>query len=219
MESTAIATDDRAAYGYAEAAHYLRLPVGTLRGWIGTAGLVKLASDDGLSWNNLAELHVLQFIRKVHGISLQKVRLATEELSRRSGTEHPLLEPGFATDGIDLFVHDAIGPVNLSRGGQRAIREVVSLYLQRLGRDAAGRATHLFPFIAGARENDPRHVSINPGVSFGKPVIAGTGISTAVIAGRFAARDSIAELAVEYAVPPELIEDAIRWETPQKLAA
>ena len=49
-------------------------------------------------------------------------------------------------------------------------------------------------------------------IGFGKPVIAGTGISTAIIASRFNARESIAELAAEYDCPPQKIEEAIRWE-------
>ena len=60
---------------------------------------------------------------------------------------------------------------------------------------------------------------ISPVVSFGKPVLAGTGISTSVIVGRFNARDSIQDLAKEYSVSPAMLEDAIRWEMNQGKAA
>jgi uncharacterized protein (DUF433 family) len=43
-------------------------------------------------------------------------------------------------------------------------------------------------------------------------MIAGTGISTAVVASRFNARESIPDLASEYGVKPQQIEEAIRWE-------
>ena len=43
-------------------------------------------------------------------------------------------------------------------------------------------------------------------------MIAGTGISTAVVASRFNARESIDDLASEYGVKPRQIEEAIRWE-------
>jgi len=49
-------------------------------------------------------------------------------------------------------------------------------------------------------------------IAFGRPVLADTGISTAVIAGRFMADDSITDLAQEYAVEIGALEDAIRWE-------
>ena len=49
-------------------------------------------------------------------------------------------------------------------------------------------------------------------VGFGKPVIAGTAISTAIIASRFNARESITGLAEEYGCTPQQIEEAIRGE-------
>ena len=54
---------------------------------------------------------------------------------------------------------------------------------------------------------------MNPAVAFGKPVIAGTGISTGVIATRFHARESLGELAKEYALPEAKLEEAVRWES------
>jgi len=75
----------------------------------------------------------------------------------------------------------------------------------------------IYPFVMEPKPNEPRLILINPGVGFGKPVIAGTGISTAVVASRFNARESIDDLASEYGVKPQQIEEAIRWE--QKTAA
>lgn len=65
--------------------------------------------------------------------------------------------------------------------------------------------------------NEPKLIQITPVVGFGKPVIAGTGISTAVVASRFNGRESVPDLASEYGVSPQQIEEAIRWE--QKTAA
>jgi len=70
----------------------------------------------------------------------------------------------------------------------------------------------LYPFIARDDASEPKHVSISPTVSFGRPVLVGTGIATAVIAGRFVARDSVYDLAKEYGVNQQVLEDAIRWE-------
>src|SRR5437879_3683340 len=69
-----------------------------------------------------------------------------------------------------------------------------------------------FPFVVEPRSSEPKTIEINPLVGFGKPIIAGTGISTAIIASRFNARESIAELAEEYGCTPPQIEEAIRWE-------
>jgi len=73
------------------------------------------------------------------------------------------------------------------------------------------QAAH-YPFIVAEKASEPKSVSINPTVSFGKPVLAGTGISPSVIAGRFGARDSVEDLAREYGVTSVVLEDAIRWE-------
>jgi uncharacterized protein (DUF433 family) len=75
----------------------------------------------------------------------------------------------------------------------------------------------LYPFVMERTQNEPRLIQIDPAVGFGKPVIAGTGISTAVVASRFNARESIGDLASEYGVKPRQIEEAIRWE--QRTAA
>ena len=53
---------------------------------------------------------------------------------------------------------------------------------------------------------------IDPHVSFGRPVLVGTGIPTAVIAERYKAGESIDELAGDYGRGPSEIEEAIRCE-------
>jgi uncharacterized protein (DUF433 family) len=158
-------------------------------------------------------------MRRVHGLSLQSIRNALRELSQFRKSDHPLLEESFETDGVDLCIREQDQVINLSRKGQREIREFVSLYLHRVQRDRSGQITNLYPFILADRADEPKHISISPTVSFGKPVLAGTGISTSVIAGRFIARDSVADLASEYGVPAAVLEDAIRWEMNKGKAA
>jgi uncharacterized protein (DUF433 family) len=55
-------------------------------------------------------------------------------------------------------------------------------------------------------------VVIDPELSFGRPVIAGTGLATEVIADRYKAGESIQELAEDYGRPAEEVEEAIRCE-------
>jgi uncharacterized protein (DUF433 family) len=47
-------------------------------------------------------------------------------------------------------------------------------------------------------------------ISFGAVVVRGTGIRVEILAGRFAAGESIRELADDYALAPETVEAAIR---------
>ena len=200
------------AYSGPQAAHYVGVPYATLRHWIGPKGLINTPQPNTLSFNNLAEAHVLKAMRRAHNLPLQSIRKALSQLAELRQTEHPLLDESFATDGVSLCIFEEGRVLNLTKRLQTEIQEFVALYLQRIERDYAGRATKLFPFIVRDRAEEPRHISISPAVSFGRPVLTGTGISTAVIAGRFAARDSITELAKEYDVEPQILEDAIRWE-------
>ena len=53
----------------------------------------------------------------------------------------------------------------------------------------------------------------------GKPVLAGTGISTGIIFHRFDSGESIADLTEDYDLSPEQTEEAIRYELPFRQAA
>jgi uncharacterized protein (DUF433 family) len=210
---------DAPAYSCSQAAHYTDLPYQTLRGWIGPDGLIKTPEASTLSFNNLTEAHVLRAMRRDHRLSLQAIRKALKELAHFRQTAHPLLDETFETDGVNLYLRNSDEIINLSQESQREIREFVSLYLQRVKRDDSGRVTRLYPFVVSESADEPKYISISPTVSFGKPVLAGTGISTSVIVGRFNARDSVADLAREYDVAPVVLEEAIRWEMHRGKAA
>ena len=63
-----------------------------------------------------------------------------------------------------------------------------------------------------ALSTEPRFISLDPRVRFGRPVIVGTGIPTEEVAERFRAGDTCSQLAEEYGRPPQEIEEAIRCE-------
>lgn len=210
---------DTAAYGFRQAAQYVDVPESTLRSWAAADGLIRPADSGVLSFNNLAEAHVLKALRRTHRLSLQAIRKALSELARTRRTAHPLLDERFETDGVNLCIRDEDNVINLSQQSQREIRQFVSVYLKRVRRDGEGRVARLYPFVVADREGEPETISIDPTVAFGKPVLAGTGVSTALIAGRFSARDSLADLAAEYQIDPSVLEDAIRWEMSRGRAA
>ena len=210
---------DVPTYTCRQAAQYIGVSYPMLLRWTNEAGLIATPAPGGLSFNNLAEAHVLSAMRKDHKIPLQRIRRGLEELAAMRQSDHPLLDQSFETDGLDLCIREEDDIINLSRKGQREFREFVSLYLHRIERGPDGRISRLYPFVVDARRDEPRSIVISPVISFGRPVLAGTGISTSVIVGRFNARDSIQDLAREYSVSPALLEDAIRWEMNQGKAA
>lgn len=214
------------AYSIPEAARYLRVPQATLRSWVvgryyPTAHekkffkpIIDLADKDRylLSFMNLVEAHVLDAIRREHGVSLSKVRTALNYLKKRFPSQHQLANQKFETDGSHLFIQKYGQLINLSQEGQLAMRSMIEAHLRRIERDASGLAMKLYLFTRKHEPEEPKVVVIDPYVSFGRPVLVGTGIATAIIAERFEAGESIAELADDYGLQSRDIEDAIRCE-------
>jgi len=117
-----------------------------------------------------------------------------EAIRQQHDIRHPLADDQFETDGLDLFIQHAGLFINVTQTGQLAIRAFVQAYLKRVERD------------------EPRAVVIDPFVSCGRPVLAGTGISTAVVAERFKAGEPMGALADDYGRSLLEIEEAIRCE-------
>ncbi len=219
------------AYSVAEAAHYLRMPEETLRSWVvgriypvsgkskRSRSLIPL-DDPGrryLSFINLVEAHVLAAIRRHHGVKLPKVRVALDYVKRHFKIERPLIDQAFQTDGLDLFVERYGELINTSREGQQVMKEILGIYLKRIEWDAQGLPIKLYPFTRDtdaptAPASDPRVVVMSPSVSFGRPVIAGTGIPVSSIYERYRAGDSVADLARDFRLESGAIEEAIRCE-------
>jgi uncharacterized protein (DUF433 family) len=205
-------------YGLSEAALYLRVPLKTLEYWtIGTGKnkpLIKAAGQHprSLSFMNLLECHMLAAMRSLYDLRIAKIRKAVAHLNATSQFLHPLIEQPLYTNRIDILIKELDAMLNISRGGQFVMPEIVGVHLERIERDPDG-LFKFFPFVRERRATEPKFIVINPRVGFGKPVIAGTGISTAVIASRFNARESIPDLAKEYGLDERQVEEAIRWET------
>jgi uncharacterized protein (DUF433 family) len=85
-------------------------------------------------------------------------------------------------------------------------------YLRRIERDHAGLAARLYPFTRKRSPDEPKAIVIDPRISFGRPILAGSGVPTAIVAERYKAGESIDELAEDYGRERLDIEEAIRCE-------
>ena len=159
---------------------------------------------------------MLAAIRRKDAVPMLKVRAAIDYLVEHTHTvrdkRHPLISKQLATDGLDLFVERYGALVNISRAGQVAMRNVMSAALLRIERDPKGVPIKLYPFTRSEFESAPTMVVIDPKLSAGRPVIAGTGLATEVIAERYKAGESIGALARDYERKKGEIEEAIRCE-------
>ncbi|MBN8554092.1 MAG: DUF433 domain-containing protein [Deltaproteobacteria bacterium] len=225
---------EEGAYTPTEAAHYLRVPISTLRTWIfgqdykassGNArrmrAVIKIADGEAklLSFYNLVEIHVLAAFRRVHEIPLPKIRTGLEFVEKKLNTNRPLLNQNFLTDGLDIFVEKSGLLLNVTQGGQAVIRTTVEQFLKRIERDTSGIPIKLFPFSRHAGQEDTKSIVIDPRVSFGRPVLIGTSVPTVNVFERFLAGEPIEELAEDFRVEKSLIEEAIRCEQVQKTVA
>lgn len=216
-------------YGISQAANYLNIPLQTLRSWIrgrkypiGQGGKVRFSAPviklpkahlPMLSFMNLVEAHVLKGIRKVENVPFYKVRNALAFVEQKFQSKHPLADYQFLTDGVDLFIEHLDELITVSNSGQLAFREIIETYLRRVDRNPEMTPIRLYPFVKrDAEKTEPKVISINPLVSFGRPVIVGTGVPTEVVAERFHAGDSLKDLTEDYGITEEKVVEAIRYE-------
>jgi uncharacterized protein (DUF433 family) len=210
---------DIPAYTVAEAAALVRVPVSTLKTWIhggapASRGLLVLptARPRLLAFSHLVEAFVLAAIRRGHGVALQRVRKAIRFVQRELDMDRPLIHASFKTDGIDLFVERWGKLVNASRDGQLSMRCALESSLRRVDWDRDGLAVRLFPLVRAGGTDQRKSVVIDPARGFGRPTLSGRGIRADVIVERYRAGETIADLALDYRVAPELIDDAVRCE-------
>ena len=225
---SAHALQEAPRYTASEAAHYLRVPVSTVRAWAfgqtyetkdGTKhfrSVIELADRNGkkLSFDNLVELFVLAAIRRRHGVALRQVRKALDYLKKKFPSKHPLADNQFETDGIDLFVEKFGEYLAINKEGQLVIRELIAERLRSVLRDENGNPLKLV-LISRASAHGPQGVVvIDPRLGFGRPVIDGTGIRTEIIIDRFRAGEKLESIANDYDRPAADIEEIVRAEMP-----
>jgi uncharacterized protein (DUF433 family) len=228
------------AYTTFDAARYLRIPEQTIRNWaygypyatrISGAKVtdplidVEAGAEHDFSFFNLIELHVLSALRREHKVRMPKIRRAVEYLKKELGSARPLIDEDMETNGIDIFVTKYGSLINASQNGQLAMKALLTEHLKRIERDAHGVPIRLFPFTwmrsdrapttdaAQLAASQPRIVTMDPTVAFGRPVIVGSRVPTIEIYERFSAGESPDELAVDFGRTPAEVFEAIRCES------
>jgi uncharacterized protein (DUF433 family) len=213
------------AYGPAEAARYLRLPAATLRTWLvgrdypsGDSRatfhpLIKPASSQPLqlSFYNLIEAHVLRAFRTEHGVALVEFRKAMAFAEKKLHLYRLLLSPELRTHAGQVFLDRYVDLINLSASGQLAMRKMFEEHLQRVEWDEWQFPVRLYPYIESTQRSSDRPIAIDPLVAFGRPIVRRMGISTAAIADRIDAGETVRALAEDYDLSPEEIEQAVLY--------
>lgn len=205
-------------YRLSEAAHHLHLPVSTLRCWVegrsGTAEAPPLIErpvpgDPQLSFNNLVEAHVLRALRIGHRAPMAHVRRALDFAQRQLGIDRLLIREELLAAPGEVFLQEYGRFLSLSRSGQFAMEQILGAVLRRVIRDVKGLPVRLYPFT----REDRRGVVIAPTISYGRPCIERKGISTAVLAERLNAGESVKDLVDSYDLTEDEVTEAIVYES------
>lgn len=216
---------DAPAYTFLAAARYLGMPQATLRYWVigrrshhGGRSVVyepliraPAGSRSHISFNNLVEAHVLRALRTKDDIRMAVLRKAITFAEDALGLERLLLSDQLRTAGQELFLDRLRDLISLSRSGQLAMRQMLSAYLKRVDRDHNALPLRLYP-LRPAWSEHKKTIVIDPRISFGRPTVAGSGVSTAALVDRFDAGEDIQSLADDYRLGVEQIEDAVLYE-------
>lgn len=168
--------------------------------------------DPKLSFSNLIEAHVLLALRKQYQVRIREIRTALDYAREELGIERILLSPGLRVIPGNMFLQRLGELINVGRGGQGAMPEILGAYLKRIEWDLAGLPTRIFPLTRADHMDAPKILSIDPRIAFGRPVVERKAIKTSAIAERFSAGESISDLAEDYDLEVFEVEEAIRYE-------
>ena len=208
---------DAPRYSIAAVARYVRVPASTVTWWVrgrevgGYAPVIERGTASRLSFLDLVEIDVLKTLRRVHKVQLPKIRDALHFAEHKLGVTRLLLREDLASFGGGLLIEHLGTLVDLSRHGQIAMKRIIEAHLLRIERDPDTRPSRLFPSFSGI--TDERPVAIDARVGFGRPIVAGTSVHTAVIATRADAGETVDEIADDYGFDRATVEWALVYES------
>lgn len=212
----------RAIFTLRETAGYLDVPKSNIQRWArppeAKHPLITCFPPHGreatVPFIGFAEAFVLSSFRRA-GVPLQRIRPAVEVLEKEIGVDHALASKRLYTDGAEVLFDYAnrrgereVMDLVVVRTQQRQFSEVVNDYLKRIHYGGDGWADSVrLPTYGNAK------VVVDPRVAFGLPIVAHGGARVEDLVDRFQAGDSVSEIATDFSVPPDEVEDVIRLAT------
>ena len=215
---------DTPVYTISAVARHLGLPSGTLRHWVVGRSysrrrrsafiepLIHAPASSGLiSFNNVVEAHLLMPFRSRDLSRMAAVGRAITSAEAALGVKRLLLRDELRTSGQDILLDRIEQLLKLSRSARVAVRHMLSAALDRIDRDDDGLPIRLYPFGPFGSANR-KTVVIDPHVAFGRPVVAGSAVETASLAGRVDAGQDLQAVADDHGLDVVQVLDAIVYE-------
>ena len=209
------------AYTIVDAARYLTVPYYTLHSWVRPIQfradreyserplIERPNASQHLSFLNLIEGHIVKALLKTRSVPLADLRQAVYYCEREFNIAHLFVHKDFKVGNRNLFIEKYGQHINLSKGGQLTLSTLLDLHLDRVHYDG-DLPVELNPFVL---DRVTKIVSISPYVAFGKPVVSDRKITTEVIAERYELGETEEELARDYDIGREKIQEAILYES------
>ena len=219
-------------YTVAEAARFLGVPTSTFSTWAkgyvrrphgrapvtGDAVVTSVDADRGypsVPFVGVAEGMVVAAFRHA-GVSLQHIRSAVSILEREIGIDHALASKRLYTDGAVILYDYVDAQDDIELGGitevvsrQRVFAPIVEDYLRRIEYSADGWAARLVS-PSTARPI----VMLDPQRSFGQPIFIRGSVRVDNVVDRWRGGDPLVEVAEDFGVPTEDVEDILRVALP-----
>jgi len=209
-----------ALFTFREAGAYLDVPTTTIKNWShrgvrrGEPLVTAFAGDRGvpsLSFVGLTEAYILSVFRNA-GVSMQRIRPALERLKADEGLEYALASGHLYTDGRDVLFDYAFKAgdeiqrqLTEVRNGQTVLRPVIQSRLQRIQWDDDSWPTRLhLPGFHVAK------VIVDVRRAYGRPIVLSGDARVEDVVGRFFGGDPIDEVARDFGLSPEEVEDTSR---------
>jgi uncharacterized protein (DUF433 family) len=207
-------------YSLSEVSRYTGIAAATVRSWFkprsdhtGLGPLFEadyrpVGNDFAVSFLNLVERYVARYFR-VHGVKAWRIRRVYAAVQLDLNSPHPFARQDLFTDGIDIFrrVGESVDDPEIVDVLTRPRQRVFGKWCDYLGRfDYANKTIRRWHIAAG--------IVIDPQVSFGKPIIQSTGITTYVLANQYHANKRNAALVADlFAVEEQDVLRAVDFET------
>jgi uncharacterized protein (DUF433 family) len=208
-----------ALFTFREAGAYLGLPTSTLSSWARpvrrqkplVTAFATEPSMAALPFLGLAEAYVLSVFRGA-GVPMQRIRPALEHLKADIGLEYALASGHLYTDGREILFDyafeagkEVMRQLTELRSGQTVLRPIIVEHLKRIRWDSDNWPTRLH--LPGFSIAD---VIIDVDRAYGRPVVVSGDARVEDLVGRFVGGDPIDEVARDFGVSSEEVEDAIR---------
>ncbi len=208
-----------ALFTFREAGAYLGVPTSTLSYWARplqrrqplVTAFAAEPSMAALPFLGLAEAYVLSVFRGA-GVPMQRIRPALEHLKADIGLEYALASGHLYTDGREVLFDyaceagkEVMRQLTEVRSRQTVLRPIIDEHLKRIRWDADSWPTRLH--LPGFSVAD---VIIDVDRAYGRPVVVSGDARVEDLVGRFVGGDPIDEVARDFGVSTEEVEDAIR---------